>query len=124
MKMMIKKAVVLVCVTLFCLAAPILAEEPFQVQIDAAKDKAAFFVAYDRATGEPFAVIESPGYKVLKEGKTPSIALDDFKTLLEELGKSGVKDVETISSTVIYVHGSPGCYIKTASGGWKCICPR
>ena len=120
--MMIKKGIVLVCVMLFCLAAPILAEE-FQTQIDEAKNKAAFFVAYDKDTGEPFAVIESPEFKVIKQGKTPSITLDELKNLLDELGKSGEKVVD-IGSSVMYVHGSPGCYIRTASGGWKCICPR
>jgi hypothetical protein len=82
------------------------------------KDTAAFYVAYSKATGEPYEIIPAPGCEVIDKG-TGSVPIDLYERLKKE---RGVSNIDHICSIVEHVHGSPGCYIKTASGGWKCIC--
>lgn len=102
-------------------------------RINAVRDQAAFFVAYGKETGAPIAVIEAPGFTVLAEGgptreekekgQPASISLEKLIPLLQKISEQE-KVVDTIDSPTIFVHGSPGCYIKTSTGGWKFICPR
>lgn len=99
-------------------------DDEFKKQIEAVQKQAAFFVAHSNINGAPLAVIASPGAKILKESRDTSINLEEFIGILTELkDKCKKTHVENICSDVLHVHGSPGCYIKTASGGWKCICP-
>jgi hypothetical protein len=129
-----KNGLFLVSMILFCLATPVLlscisgtaiaqgtqTKELFYQEIEAAIDKALFFVAYDKRTGEPTKIIASPGANVRMTGEDLSA---DFIKILKELEAKGEKLVETQCETSFYVHGSPGCRIKkTASGGYKVIC--
>ncbi|MEE4111876.1 MAG: hypothetical protein V2I40_03615 [Desulfobacteraceae bacterium] len=94
----------------------------FYAEIEKVKDDAVFFVAHSKANGEPFAIIEAPGCTAIKKGSSATIPTKDLIEVLKELEGRGEVYVDTTATTVIHVHGSPGCYIKTASGGWKCIC--
>ncbi len=78
----------------------------------------AFLVAFEKKTGEPFAILAGPKCRVIDEGKGP-VPLELFKVLQNEYKKTVM---EISSSTVLRVHGSSGCYIPKAGGGWKCIC--
>ena len=115
--MMNVKVMVLVSVVVFFMATPMMAADTELCQkISAYQDDAAFFVAYSKKDGKPIAIIESIGCSVRETlEKGSSIPLDFIMTLKE-------KEVETIESSVLRVHGSPGCYIPKAGGGWKCIC--
>ncbi|MCK5699617.1 MAG: hypothetical protein KAI29_00625, partial [Cyclobacteriaceae bacterium] len=77
--------------------------------------RAAFFVAYDKETGEPFEIIPGLDCEVIKEGKG-SVPIDFLKMLQKERGEELI-DVNTFS--VLHVHSSPGCYIPLPTGGWK-----
>jgi hypothetical protein len=80
--------------------------------------RAAFLVAFSKRTGEPIAVIAGKDCNVLEKGCLPVPS-----KLITELGeKLGKENLETISYTFNHVYGSPGCYIPSAGGGWKCIC--
>lgn len=115
--MMNVKALVLVSVVVFFAATSIVtADTDLCSEINKYKDEAAFFVAYSKEDGKPIAIIESIGCSVREKlEKGSSIPLDFIMTLKE-------KEVEIIESSVLRVHGSPGCYIPKAGGGWKCIC--
>jgi hypothetical protein len=80
--------------------------------------KAAFLVAFDKKDGKPIAVIAGKDCSVLREGRLP-VPSEVIAQLLEKHGK---ENLETISYTFNHVYGSPGCYIPTGRGGWKCIC--
>ena len=87
-------------------------------KIEGCSSRAAFFVAYDKETGEPFEIIPGLDCEVIKEGKE-SVPIDFLRELQKERGEELI-NVNTFS--VLHVHSSPGCYIPLPGGGWKCIC--
>ena len=99
-------------------------KEKFNDEIDTAAGQALYFVAYDKVTGQPFAVIASPGTEVFIDGTKKNLVndfIDVLKRLEEHAGKP--QKVETSCDMSFYVHGSPGCRIKKlASGGYKVVC--
>jgi hypothetical protein len=147
-----KKLLALVGVILFCLAISLIlscqtglvnAQDPqiakgFDKQIQEALEQGAMvFVAYSKTNGEPFAIIESPGFEVVWEGGkegdegVPKDRIDGglpknlLKVLkhLEETKRRNI--IETQATPSYYVHGSPGCSIMvTASGRYKVVCPK
>lgn len=134
--MMRKKRIILVSVLLSCLVAPLVlsclagpamaertqTEKIFYEEIEAYKERAIFFVAYDKKSGQPIEVIAAPNTIILMEGDNLST---DFATVLKQIEArdKGEKIVDTTCETSFYVHGSPGCRIKKlASGGYKVIC--
>ena len=119
--MMNVKVLVLVSVVVFFAATSIVtADTDLCRQINEYKDKAAFFVAYSKQDGKPIAIIESlsSGCTLEGHGKEESIPLE----FLIKLQERGEKKVDIIDSPVLHVHGSPGCYVPKAGGGWKCVC--
>ena len=117
--MMNVKIVMLVSVVVFFVATSIVtADTDLCQKISTYKDEAAFFVAYSKTDGKPIAIIESPECDVVMEGKEASIPLD----VLIKLKERGEKKVDIIDYPVLHVHGSPGCYVPKAGGGWKCVC--
>ncbi len=134
--MLSKKGLLLVSVILPCLVVPLVlsclagpamaertqTEKMFYAEIEANKDRAIFFVAYDKKTGQPIKVIAAPNTFILTEGDNLSTDFASVLKLIEARDK-GDKIVETTCETSFYVHGSPGCRIKkTASGEYKVIC--
>ena len=99
-------------------------KESFNSEIHAAAEQALYFVAYDKITGQPFAVIASPGTEVIIDGTKEKLAkdfIDVLKRLEEHAGKP--QEVEASCDMSYYVHGSPGCRIKQlANGGYKVVC--
>lgn len=80
--------------------------------------KAAFLVAFSKRDGEPIAVIAGKDCSVIEEGCLPIPS----KLIAQLLEKRDKENLETLSYTFSHVYGSPGCYIPTGRGGWKCIC--
>jgi len=114
----------------FWLTAPAMAlsedqtRAKFDSEINAAVDQAVYFVAYDKSTGQPFAMIASPGTEVLMDGTKKSLA-EDLITVLNKLQERAGKHqkVEVTCDQSYYIHGSPGCRIKKlANGGYKVVC--
>jgi hypothetical protein len=122
-------------VILSCLAGAVKAQNPqtpegFDQQIQAAREQGAMvFVAYKKENGEPFAIIEAPGYRVFAQSDEKKDGDDVFskkfikvlKDIEKEMGK---KVVEAKATPSYFVHGSGGCQIMvTASGRYKVVCP-
>lgn len=133
--MMRKKRILLVSVLLSCLVAPSIAageqtEAMFYEEIKKALEKRPlYFVAYERGeSGQPVAIIASPGADVFEDGTVKDgVNINNLDTLVGVLKriqeKRGENFVDTTCETSFYVHGSPGCRIKKlASGGYKVIC--
>ena len=93
-------------------------EERIYKELNEVLHKAAFFVAFSKRDGEPIAVIPGKDCQLIEKGCLP-IPSRIVADLAEKRGKD---NLETKSYTFNHVHGSPGCYIPTAQGGWKCIC--
>lgn len=137
--MMRNKVISLMSVIIFCLVAcvtaPIMADDKTLCErIKAVEGQAAFLVAYSKDTGKPIAIFELPGFEVVGEGgptkeeqekgEQAAITLEKLIPLLNDLVGKKEKVLDPIGSPTLFVHGSPGCYIKTSTGGWKCICPN
>jgi len=119
--MMKGKSMMLVSVVvLFAATSIATADTELCSQINEYKDKAAFFVAYSKEDGKPIAIIESlsSGCTVVDQGKEDSIPID----ILIRLKEHDEKKVDIVSFPMLHVHGSPGCYVPKAGGGWKCVC--
>jgi hypothetical protein len=88
-------------VILSCLAGAVKAQNPqtpegFDQQIQAAREQGAMvFVAYKKENGEPFAIIEAPGYRVFAQSDEKKDGDDVFskkfikvlKDIEKEMGK-------------------------------------
>jgi hypothetical protein len=59
------------------------------------KDTAAFYVAYSKATGEPYEIIPAPGCEVIDKG-TGSVPIDLYERLKKERGVSNIDHICSI----------------------------
>jgi hypothetical protein len=96
----------------------------FDDEINKIKNKSLYFMAYGKKDGELIDIIPAPGCEVVEEGVEP-MSLLDMKKLIEKLIDQEKKTSwKTKRISIQHASGSPGCQIVSASGRYKCICPR
>lgn len=99
-------------------------ETDFDNLINDIKNQALYFVAYKRDNGDLIDIIAAPGCEVVEEGAEP-LSLADMRNLIDKLINQEKKSLcRSKRISIQHASGSPGCQIVTASGRYKCICPR
>lgn len=78
--------------------------------------KSKFIVGYNE-DGDATDVLPGIKSRIVDKGEG-SIPTDLVCNLMEQ----GEKEIDIKTTKILYVHGSPGCYIPTVTRGWLCIC--
>ena len=78
--------------------------------------KSKFIIGYNE-DGDATDVLPGIKSRIVDKGEG-SIPTDLVCRLMEK----GETEIDIKTTKILYVHGSPGCYIPSVTRGWICIC--